>query len=232
MPTATNASAAAAASEARLPEAVGNDRRLAPARHEFFWKESTPDEWLHPERVEESLGHLPAKQHLWIAAPRIVVRVRNRCGYRRKGLAAAAPVEEVRRRNVLAHGRRRGVPRPDGNDALGIVVRQRAEHQRIQEGHDRHGAADPESQDEDRGKREARRFPEHTRRVTQVVNGIRISRELAAEPRGIWKRPKGSTQEVHASAPILFGFERVPAVSHFSFPLGSPVRSPARWDDG
>ena len=173
---------------AGLPEAIRDDDCATPAADVLLWQESSADHRSHPDSVEEALSHLRAEQHLRLGPAGVVHGIRDRTRDERERARAVAPIEEICGRHLLALGGTRRGTLPEGDDALGVLIGQGPELERVEERDDRHRAADAERQNQDGRQRERGSFDEHAYAVLHVVHDIGVGGELSAKPGGVGQR--------------------------------------------
>ena len=186
---------------AGLPEAIADDNGAPCAADVLFWQKPAADEWRHPDGVEKPVGDLRAEQCFGLGPAGIAHRVGNHASHHRERSRSIAPIEKVGGRNVLVLCRARGLTLPDGDDAVGILIGQGPELQRVEKRDDRHGPANAQRQNQNGRRGEGRRFDEHADAVFHVVHDIGICGELscAARRRRAARRAHGGTNPCELS---------------------------------
>ncbi len=156
--------------EATLPQAVTNHHRLWRARIAVGRDERSTQRRPDAQRCEQIAGHCRGADALGLVA---AGQVRARFGI-------AANARRARRVLAVAHDllpRQPGetAPRrrvPDHRELLGLGIRQRAEHHRLDQAEDRGVGANPQRERRDRRDREPGRLHQHAEPVTQVVEKL------------------------------------------------------------
>jgi hypothetical protein len=152
--------------EPAAPEAVAQDGGLPAGGRVFGGGEVAPDRRRDAEHPEEVPRHAhPADPfRLAVGHQRRTPRADERHVVER--VAAVAPVEERQVADVA--GRSGRPPLADGDEAIGIRIRQRTEQHGIEDAEDRRVRADAEGERHERDRREAGRAPQQPRGVANV----------------------------------------------------------------
>jgi hypothetical protein len=157
--------------EASLPELVAQDDDAVASAHVFGLGVGTADRRVHADRVERvererHAGHLERTAVDQHRHPR-----RTGHGEMLERLRSLAPRCEVRRRDDVA-GDAAARRFPDGDDAVGIAIRQRLEDHGPHDAEDGRRRADAQGQREHRRGGESRRLAQHPQTVADVPDGV------------------------------------------------------------
>jgi hypothetical protein len=132
--------------EATPPDVLADDDDSVPAGGEFLWREGPTDQRPDAERLEEALADEPRPEVLRTVGTEVVHTVRVRGGECRERPLALAPVEEVRRRDVLSVIAFDAVVRPDSDDPVRLMVWEWREENTVDRAEDRCRSADTDGE--------------------------------------------------------------------------------------
>ena len=172
---------AGVAAEAALPEPVRQDDDPA-ARTVLFRQERPAVRGPDPERLEETLGDQRRVEHLGLAVPGEIERVRLDRRHLLEAGRLLAPVQEVGRRRFGRHVAVVRIGLPQRHEAVGFRKRRRLEQHRVDHREDRRGRADRQRQGEDRGRREPRLPAQEPDAETGVLEEVLQCRTEAEPP--------------------------------------------------
>jgi hypothetical protein len=156
--------------EALLPEAVAEHGDVAAFRHVVIGPDRAADQRRDAHDVEEPAGDARGVQLRRVAAAGQVhgaagVGVGRHRGERRRPLG---PDRELVRADRVAIDAGLGTPLPDGDEPVGVRVRQRAQQHRVGDAEHRRCRADSEGHEGDDGERERGRASQHTPGLSDV----------------------------------------------------------------
>ncbi len=159
------------AAEAPLPETIADDHDravLAASAHVVRLGEGAAENRRHAQHLEETAARHDAVGVVRLAAARQVEAGRA---------IGEGPVEQLGIARAQLLPQRVGPGRPllagqQLDEMLGLLDRQGAQHQRVDDREDRRVGADAERQGEDGDRRDHRRRPQRTNRIADVRHGV------------------------------------------------------------
>src|SRR5262249_40412539 len=152
-----------------LPKRVAQHNDSPISFQPFFRDERSTQRRFHSEHVQVVGRHHPALQSLWLTSARQVHRysIGDRSGNLREALALLAIVQKVRRRDALLFVVT--CPSPKPQQPLRLGERQRLQQHGVDDAEDRRIRADAQAERENRDRREALVFEQHSQAEAQVL---------------------------------------------------------------
>ena len=149
------------------PQDVAQDDDLFLPEPIFIGQKRPTQRGPNAEDLEEVWRDSAAAQLNRVAGAGECGRPAGLGGHEIEDLVVLLPVEEIQRGDAVPVAARRLFEH--AHDAIGVVIRQRTEHQAVHEAEDRRVGADAERQRQDRHRREAWACSERSQGVTQVL---------------------------------------------------------------